>query len=40
MPRGVYTLLKFISIARYAFKSLSIAFRGTEFEIFREHVSK
>ena len=37
---GVYTLLRLISIARYVFKSQSIAFRGTKFEIFREDVLK
>ena len=32
---GVYTLFRFISIARHVLKSLIIGFRGTKFEIFR-----
>ena len=37
---GVYTMFRLISIERYIWKSLSSDFRGTKFEIFREHVLK
>ena len=32
-------MLRLISIARYAFKSSRICFRGTKHEIYREHVA-
>ena len=35
----VYALFRLISIARYAFKSPRICFRGTKYEINREHVA-
>jgi len=35
----VYALLRLISIARYAFKSPRICFRGTKHEIYREQVA-
>jgi len=34
----VYALFRLISIARYVFKSPSICFRETKYEIYREHV--
>ena len=35
----VFVLLRLISIARYAFKSPRICFRGTKHETCREHVT-
>ena len=34
-----HVLLRLISIARYAFKSPQVSFRGTKHEIYREHVA-
>ena len=37
-PCGVYTLFRLICLARYVLTSLSIGFRGTKFDIYRELV--